>query len=167
MKTDVPFFLSYARSDAADVGRFQEVLNPLLAVSLNYNFRLWKDTAILAGEKWSTEIETALAECRFGILCVSPNFLASGYITRVELPKLLEKPLVVPVALHRVTFDGTMDLKGLAERQVFRDSRGRTFDACGRKNGRREFAIELMAQITGLLRKHRPDDAGDGGAPAA
>ena len=153
MPISIPYFLSYAHADAADVRRFEEVLRPLLVSSPQYEFRAWKDTGILAGERWREEIDGALRECRFGILCVSPNFLASGFITKAELPALLEKPLVVPVGLHPISFDGDMDLKGLAERQLFRDSRGRTFDRCGRMTSRREFAMELYRQIVKLLEK--------------
>lgn len=154
MKQPAPFFLSYARNDKADVERFMDVMTPLFGISPNYDFQLWRDTGILPGEKWKEEMEGALESCRVGLLCVSPNFLASGFITKVELPVLLAKPMVVPVALHKITFDGTMDLKGLAERQVFRDSRGRTFADCGRKNGRREFGIELMQAIGTLLARN-------------
>ena len=154
MKQPAPFFLSYAHADLADVKRFLDVLNPLLKISPKYDFRLWQDTAILPGEKWKEEIAAAMEGSRFGILCISPNFLASGFIGREELPVLLAKPMVVPVGLHRISFDGDMDLKGLADRQLFRDSKGRTFDACGRMTGRRDFALELSQRIGALLEKY-------------
>lgn len=153
MKKPAPFFLSYARNDKADVERFMEAMTPLFGISPNYDFQLWRESGILPGEKWRVEIEEALKNCRVGLLCVSPNFLASGFIRKAELPALLAKPMVIPVALHKIAFDGTMDLKGLTERQLFRDSRGRTFAECGRKNGRREFGIELMQAIGTLLGK--------------
>ena len=45
MKQPTPFFLSYTRSDQTDIDRFLKVLNPLLKISLKYDFRLWQDTA--------------------------------------------------------------------------------------------------------------------------
>ena len=90
----------------------------------------------------------------FGLLLVSPQFLASRFITKEELPVLLAKPMVVPVMLHPVLFDGTMDLKGLAERQIFRDAEGRSFDQCGRMHTRRAFALELSKKIHALLKKN-------------
>jgi TIR domain len=155
MEFSAPFFLSYAHADAADVARFREVLEPLLKSSSTYRFSDWSDHLILPGEPWRSEIARALEQCRFGLLLVSPNFLASPFITSEEMPVLLAKPMVVPVALHRISFDGVMDLKGLAERQVFRDSKGRTFDACGRKQGRRDFAMELFQKINLLLEKYK------------
>jgi hypothetical protein len=154
MKLDAPFFLSYAHNDAADVERLRFVLAPLLKSSSEFAFGEWIDQQILPGEHWREEIHKALDGSRFGMLMVSPEFLASTFITQNELPPLLLKAKVVPVALHRIAFDGTMDLKGLESRQVFRDSKGRTFDACRTMQGRRQFAGELFTKIVALLRKY-------------
>jgi hypothetical protein len=153
MKQATPYFLSYAHSDGPDVERFRDVMEPLLKGSAKYEFGGWSDHLILPGEKWREEIETALAECRFGILLVSPGFLASRFITESELPVLLGKRMVVPVCLQRVLFDGSMDLKGLGERQAFLDSKRRCFDKC-RGPERRDFALELFGEIGKLLEKY-------------
>ena len=154
MKHPAPFFLSYAHADSPDVNRFLEVLRPQLQTSADFDFGEWNDHLILPGEKWREEIEQALTKCKFGLPLVSPQFLASSFITAKELPVLLAKPMVVPVGLHQILFDGSMDLKGLADRQLFRDSKSRTFDGCGRMTGRRDFARELFTQITALLKKN-------------
>ena len=154
MPQSVPYFLSYAHADQEDVSRFLEVLNPLFKISPKYDLQLWMDTNILPGEKWRNQIDAALAGGRFGILCITPNFLASGFITNDELPALLAKPMVVPVGIQKISFNGEMDLKGLQAYQLFRDSKGRTFDACGRKTGRRDFALELNRKIAALLEKY-------------
>jgi hypothetical protein len=88
------------------------------------------------------------------LLLLSPGFLASGFITKEELPALLAKRMVVPVELQRILFDGTMDLKGLGDRQVFRDSKGRAFDGCRTPLDRRGFARELFTKIVALLEKY-------------
>lgn len=154
MRQPVPFFLSYARRDSADVERFRDVLEPLIKVSVKYQFGEWIDHQILAGEHWRAEIDQALERSGFGLLLVSPEFLASKFITAEELPPLLAKPMVVPVALHRILFDGTMDLKGLGDRQMFHDSKGRSFDECRAMRGRRDFARELFTKIVALLEKN-------------
>ena len=134
----INYFLSYAHDDQPDVDRFLNVLNPQLASAAGYHFTRWMDRDnILPGENWKAEIDGALAGCGFGLLLVSPQFLASRFITKEELPALLAKPMLVPVMLHPVLFDGTMDLKGLAERQIFRDAEGRSFDQCGRMHTRK------------------------------
>jgi len=154
MKQSAPYFLSYAHRDAKDVERFRDLLEPLLKTSTDFAFGEWMDHVILPGEHWRKEIDHALEHSRFGLLLVSPEFLASKFITETELPVLLAKPMVVPVELHRIAFDGSMDLKGLEDRQVFRDSKGRCFDACRAMPDRRDFARELFSKIVALLRKY-------------
>ena len=154
MQHPAPFFLSYAHADSLDVNRFLHVLRPLLKTSADYDFSEWNDHHILPGEMWREEIAQSLTQCKFGLLLVSPQFLASSFITAQELPVLLAKTMVVPVGLHQILFDGSIDLKGLADRQLFRDSKNRTFDGCGRITERRDFALELFTQITALLKKN-------------
>jgi len=154
VKQPAPFFTSYARHDSADVERFHDVLAPLLKTSPEFAFGEWIDQQILPGEHWREEIQDALERSRFGLLLVSPEFLASEFITQNELPLLLAKPMVVPVELHRIAFDGTIDLKGLEDRQVFRVSKGRSFDACRTMPDRRQFAMELFTKIVALLKKY-------------
>jgi hypothetical protein len=154
MKHPALFFLSYARRDSADVERFRSVLEPLLKASSKFQFGEWIDRQILPGEHWRAEIDEALASSRFGLLLLSPGFLASDFITEQELPPLLAKRVVVPVALQQILFDGTMDLKGLGDRQVFRDSKGRSFDGCRSGPARRDFARELYSKIVALLEKN-------------
>jgi TIR domain len=147
-------FVSYAHSDSADVGKLRTVLDPLFKTSGRYQFSSWSDHEILPGEFWRREIEEALKKAQFGLLLLSPQFLASGFISRDELPKLLEKGIVVPIALHAIPFDGTIDLKGLQDRQIFRDSKGRAFDKCRTPSDRRDFALELFGKIHKLLEKY-------------
>ncbi|MBZ5620424.1 MAG: toll/interleukin-1 receptor domain-containing protein [Acidobacteriia bacterium] len=154
MKLSVGFFLSYAHGDRADVERFRTVLEPLLKTSSKFQFGGWSDHQILPGEHWRAEIEQALGSARFGLLLVSPGFLASEFITKEELPPLLAKPMVVPVELQRILLDGTMDLKGLDGRHVFHDSKGRSFDECRAMPARRDFARELFTRIVALLEKY-------------
>jgi hypothetical protein len=155
MRQPAPFFLSYARQDSPDVERLRGVLEPFLKTSSRFQFGEWMDRQILPGERWRAEIDLALARSRFGLLMVSPGFLASDFIMEKELAPLLAKPMVVPVELQRILFDGTMDLKGLKDRQVFRDSKGRSFDGCRTMPARRDFALELFTNIVALLEKHR------------
>ncbi len=149
----VRYFVSYAHDDTEDVQRFNEVLRPQLATAAGYTFERWMDRDILPGEDWNLQIQNAVTACDFGLLLVSPAFLSSKYIIEKELAALLAKPMVVPAGLHPILFDGTMDLKGLAPRQLYRDPEVRTFDQCGRKHTRRAFALDLHQKITALLNK--------------
>lgn len=147
-------FLSYAHSDSADAEKLRTVLDPLFKTSARYQFSNWSDHDILPGEFWRHEIEEALRKAHFGLLLVSPQFLASSFISRDELPHLLGKGMVVPVALHAIPFDGSIDLKGLQDRQIFRDAKNRAFDKCRTPIDRRDFALELFGRIHKLLEKY-------------
>jgi hypothetical protein len=152
--TSVTSFISYAHADSADVEKLRSVLDPLFKTSARYQFSNWSDHAILPGEFWRHEIDEALKKAQFGLLLLSPQFLASSFISREELPQLLAKSTVVPVALHAIPFDGSIDLKGLQDRQIFRDSKGRAFEKCRTATDRRGFALELFDKINRLLEKY-------------
>jgi hypothetical protein len=57
-------------------------------------------------------------------------------------------------ALRRVPMDGTVDLRGLEERQLFFDSRRRTFEECRAGKERGAFALGLYKQLVALLGKY-------------
>ena len=50
----------------------------------------WSDQEIGAGESWEQEIRGAMSRADAAVLLVSPDFLASHYISEVEVPYLME-----------------------------------------------------------------------------
>lgn len=74
----------------------------------------WSDKDIPTGANWHEVIQTNLQNAKAAVLLVGPNFLASEYIRRYELPVLLEKarteqlPIICiiarPCLLHRADF---------------------------------------------------------------
>jgi hypothetical protein len=52
--------------------------------------KIWNDQRIAAGAKWREEIAQALTTATVRVLLVSAEFLASDFITQVELPVLLQ-----------------------------------------------------------------------------
>jgi len=171
MPQDLRYFVSYARKDKDQVQRLLDLLEPRLAIARGFRFSPWIDDQIEVGERWTDAIGDALAACDFGLMLLSPNFFASGFIRREELPVFVErirnpsgdlqtrirKPLV-PVMLKDIPLDGSADLAGLEQLQVFRDQEGRTFHRT-RCHTADAFADQLVAAILTKLRRIYPNAA--------
>jgi hypothetical protein len=151
LKKKVKFFVSYAHKNKDLVNSFIDKLQDVLAPSKNHEYILWKDSALVIGEEWEKQIIKARDECDFGLLLISPAFLASEFILEKELPAFVSgvKP-TIPVMLQAVDIS-RHDLKGLEKQQIFRlDYPGfkepRAYGEC--KPQRREtFVLELFKSI--------------------
>ena len=102
-------FISYAHDDDddADVSkrwlhRLRVQLSPIVRQN---QVCIWSDKDIGIGDDWHDKIRAALQSARAAVLMIGPQFLASEYITNVELPILLEKAerenlLILPIILR-------------------------------------------------------------------
>jgi hemoglobin-like flavoprotein len=70
--------------------------------------RLWSDKSIAAGESWSRDIDTALAQSRVGLLLVSDHFLKSEFITNVELARVLTSAQKGGIAIRWVPVSASL-----------------------------------------------------------
>lgn len=105
-------FISYSHNGEKWLKRLQVHLKPLEDAGI---IDRWDDTLIGIGDEWEEQIEKALAEATVAILLVSADFLASGFITRKEVPPLLtankEKGLLVmSVIVEPCDFEGNQAL---------------------------------------------------------
>jgi WD40 repeat protein len=172
-KPVVRYFISYAQKNRALARDLVDRLQLRLGNSTEFRFRPWRDSDILAGERWHDEIQAAIEGCHLGLLLLSHDFLASKYIVQNELPSFVPpipdraggRRRAVPVGLKPVPFDGTVDLKGLAELQVFRDGDGKFFSERA-ENAKERFADELFHQVLRITRKLMPA-VGSPGSPAS
>lgn len=129
------------------MAKLQDILSP----SRRHDYRLWRDTRLILGEEFEKQIREAIDECDFGLLLISPAFLASQFITEKELPAFVSgtKPSV-PVMLQQVDFE-RHDLKGLENRQIFRlehpgFTEPRAYGDC-KANRRDTFVLQLFGSI--------------------
>ena len=97
-------FISYAREDEAQVKKLSAHLR---GMEIDGMIKVWTDDQILTGDEWRTAIQQQIDEADIMLLLMSPDFINSDFIARVELKQALErkvhgKSLVVPVYLRRV-----------------------------------------------------------------
>lgn len=81
-------FISYSHN-AEDQKYLQELQTHLKPWARTTLQDTWSDQRIKPGENWHERIQDALEATAVAILLVSPDFLASDYISRHELPVLL------------------------------------------------------------------------------
>src|SRR5262245_49443961 len=81
-------FISYSHKDVVWMEKFSTHLK---AIGQTGRLKTWTDHQIEPGQDWYAEIEAAIARASVALLLTSADFLASDFIQKEEIPKLLKK----------------------------------------------------------------------------
>ncbi len=141
----VRFFVSYDdKHDAKSATSLLDDLEASFRGSSSYEYEVWHQGKILAGEIKGRQIEEALDRSDFGLLLLSIHRLG-GSGADVDLRELIEsaRPLI-PVALGNLS--ERFDLHGIADHQIFRSNR-RSLSECRGKAQKEAFTKELFEEI--------------------
>jgi hypothetical protein len=103
-------FISYAHYDRK---AFVRLSAHLAHVALAFDFALWSDERIHAGDYWSKRIEEEIERSEIFVLAVTNDFLGSSYIWNHELPAILNRhksanALIIPVILRPSSWKGLL-----------------------------------------------------------
>ena len=91
-------FVCYSREDSSLAEEMMEHLGALTGLGICP----WIDTQIAPSQRWKVEINRALAEAKAAVCLVSSGFIASEFITKVELPELLRAEAVRGLRVYPV-----------------------------------------------------------------
>lgn len=138
-------FISYSHKDRKWLEGSKVHLRPI--EEYRQNIEIMDDTRIEPGQRWSQQIQRSLTNPAVAVLLVSANFLASSFITTVELPTFSRAAtrnglVVLPVHIGPCRFDL---LPILARTQSVNDPRRPMIDL--RPSDRDRVWVRLTEQI--------------------
>jgi CHASE2 domain-containing sensor protein len=98
----VTVFISYAHEDDA---LRQDLEKRLIGLERQGILRRWDDRRIAAGTDWERQINEQLDSAGLILLLVSPDFIASDYCNRVEVPRSMQRHVsgqarVIPILVR-------------------------------------------------------------------
>ena len=148
MQMPAKVFICYSHEDVAVKTELVTCLAPL--TRMPEPILTWHDEQIKHSDPWQERIEKELCEADAAILLISPEFYASDFIDKVELPKIQEKRgghgfRVYPI-LTRSTFipPGTW----LSRLEMRPKEKGKLIPLSGlTKNRREKFYVEFCETL--------------------
>ncbi|MCK4343212.1 MAG: TIR domain-containing protein, partial [Phycisphaerae bacterium] len=107
VKVDCDVFISYSHRDETWKDR---LLPQLRALEQAGKLTVWDDRKIDAGATWYPEIEHAMNRATVAVLLISPDYLASQFCVKEEVPHLLKRRraeglVVIPVLIRPCVFE--------------------------------------------------------------
>lgn len=98
----VKVFISYAHEDEAYKDQLEIRLKPF---QYNGIIDSWTDREILPGDIWDDEIKRKIEESEILLFLISPDFIASDYINKIEIKNALERfkkreVIIIPIIIR-------------------------------------------------------------------
>ena len=105
----VKIFISYSSADREYCELLVKQLTPM---EFKDEIKVWSDADIQPGHTWENEIKNALEEVKVILFLVSPDFLASRYVSEVEINKAVERAnagelTIVPIIIRPCAWEDT------------------------------------------------------------
>lgn len=114
-------FISYSHEDDKWLTKVVKTLKSLQRYYDNVDS--WSDKKIMASDVWKAEIDKALGNATIAILLVSPDFMASDFITKEELQPILNKAVAEGTKILTLVLRPTplLEESGLLKYQAVND----------------------------------------------
>lgn len=101
--TQKTVFISYSHKDEAWKDKLLPQLQTLATAGIN--MVVWQDRKIDGGDQWYPEIQAAMGQSAAAVLLITPDFLASDFCVKEEVPALLKRQeeqdmLLIPVLVR-------------------------------------------------------------------
>ena len=156
-------FVSYSHADTKHMDRLLVHLAPLKSAA---DLEIWTDKQIGGGEAWAPAIERAVSSATLAIFLVTADFLNSDFITRKEVPSLLERRekeglrlypiLAKPCAWQAIQWLSAIQIRPTGAKPVWRSGGRYAEDELAR------IVLELLAILRLALEAENSatDDAG-------
>ncbi|MDH3614238.1 MAG: toll/interleukin-1 receptor domain-containing protein [Gammaproteobacteria bacterium] len=102
-------FISYSHKDRDWKERIATFMR-CMQIQNRFDYATWDDGEINPGEDWRDHIMNAIDKCKIAVLLVSPDFLASEFILKQEVPRLEDlrdqgQVHIVPVIIRPCTWE--------------------------------------------------------------
>jgi len=109
-------YISYSHKDSDWKNRLKAYLNTFNKQDVD----IWDDSQISTGDHWKQKIFNAINRSNIAILLISSNFLASTFISEIEVPALLKKQkeglTILPILISDCPW---REFKWLSKIQIF------------------------------------------------
>lgn len=154
-------FISYSHKDSKWLAEVKKHLSILVH---NHQLVIWDDSKLVVGGNWRNEIIQSINKCKVAILLVSNDFLASEFIVKQELPRILKAAKKEGVVIFNVVLDEcAFHLTELGNFQCFNNPKFplEELKAPERKRVLVRLTTQLLAVINSIQKPGTGDEDGE------